>query len=229
MGTPMMSDRALFRTGSVCAVGGAALVFVSNAFHPDLDFRDTEGSLRVISESATWVGVHVALLVAALLVIVGLVALYRSLASGPGAAPARLGLAMALVGGGVWGVVSAIDGRLRKVVGEAWVNAPSEEKAAALRMGEVVELATFGLEAVATVVIFGVTFALYGLAVALSGQYPRWLGWAAVAVAAGSFFAGLVKLYAGPAIVTATALDAVFSLVLMIWMIVIGVHLWRRA
>ena len=225
----MTSDRALFRIGSACAIGGAALVLVANVLHPDFDFSDTEGSLRVISESAAWVGVHVALLVAALLVIVGLVALQRSLASGPGAAAARLGLAMALVGGGVWGVVSAVDGRLRKVVAEAWVKPPSEEKAAALRMGEVVELATFGLEAVATVVIFGVTFALYGLAVALSGQYPRWLGWAAVAVAAGSFIAGLVELYAGPAIVAATALDAVFSLLLMIWMIVIGVHLWRRA
>ncbi len=50
-----------------------------------------------------------------------------------------------------------------------------------------------GLFSIFIIVFFGVTLLVYGLGVALSDNFPRWLGWVAVVLATASLIAGFVQ------------------------------------
>ena len=62
---------------------------------------------------------------------------------------------------------------------------------------------------------------LYGLAVALSDVYPKWLGWAALI--------GLGEAFSGHSTVLTNILFPMASILLTMWMLVMGVLMWRRA
>ena len=225
-----MLNQSLLRVGAVSAIVGAVLAFIGNAIHPRFSNpADTEAILRRIVGSTMWVGIHVGLLLAALLIIGGLVALYHSITAEPGATWARLGYAGALVSGGIFAALSGIDGYARKVTAEAWAIAPVAEKAAAFRLSDALEQVNFGFFSVFIFVFFGATFILYGLAVALSNEYPQWLGWAAVVGGIGSALVGLVQLYNGPSFLVTNVLFTIFSILLTVWVFVMGILMWRKA
>src|SRR5207247_8526888 len=119
-------------------------------------------------------------IVALLRVTGGLVAVYRSITSGPGAAWARLGFAAALVSAGLGFVTVAVEGIAIKQVAMAWASAPKGEKAVAFRVADALVQIQWALAGVWILTFFGVTFILYGVAVLLSDVYPKWLGWVAV-------------------------------------------------
>ncbi|MBI4562136.1 MAG: hypothetical protein HY724_08815, partial [Candidatus Rokubacteria bacterium] len=80
-----------------------------------------------------------------------------------------------------------------------------------------------------TVVFFGVTIFLYGLALLTSDVYPKWLGWVAVLASIGSALVGLNLAYRGPSVLAANVLFPIFSIVITLWVLVMGVLLWRKA
>lgn len=59
---------------------------------------------------------------------------------------------------------------------DAWAAAPESGKAIALSVVGANETINFALVGLLNVTFAGVPFILLGLAVALSGAYPRWLG-----------------------------------------------------
>jgi hypothetical protein len=61
----------------------------------------------------------------------------------------------------------------------AWA---SSQDPALFQAGFVLEQINFGLLSTFIFVLFGLTFILYGLAVALADVYPKWLGWADLVV-----------------------------------------------
>ena len=73
------------------------------------------------------------------------------------------------------------------------------------------------------------TIALYGLAVATTTVYPRWLGVAAVLAGLGAVLVGLAQALTGPSHLVTTVLVGIFAFLLTGWVMVIGVLLWRRA
>lgn len=225
-----MPERTLLRIGAVSAILGAIILVVANALHPRTsDVDDTEATLQLIGDSGIWVTDHLAIAIALLLVLGGLVALFRSITSQPGAAVARLGFAGALVSGGIGIILLGIDGIALKEVAESWADAPAEEKASAFRVGEAIEQVSFGIFSMFIFVFFGLTILLYGLAVALSDIYPKGLGWVAVILGGGSAVLGLVQAYQGPSDVVTNILFAVFSILITVWVLVIGVFMWRKA
>lgn len=224
-----MSERTLLRVGSAFAVVGAILALVVNALHPrPADFQ-AETLARLVSESDIWIGIHVGILVAVLLLLGGLVAISRSMAGERPAAWARLGLVSALLGSGVFAVWTASDGIAAKRLADQWASASAAEKAVALRVFDAVGQVDVALFSVATVVLFGATFVLYGVAVALGDEYPKWLGWVAVVGGVGAALVGFVQAYRGPSVLVTNTLFAVFSVALILWVLAIGVLLWRRA
>ena len=72
-------------------------------------------------------------------------------------------------------------------------------------------------------------FVLYGLAVALSDRYPRWLGWVVVVAGVGSVAAGLVQAAAGESTALTRVLTIIFPTVITLWLIEMGVLVLRRA
>src|SRR4030095_15973700 len=78
-------------------------------------------------------------------------------------------------------ILVTLDGLAAKPLAEAWASAPPGQRARPLRALLAFETRNFALAALFNVLFAGVTFVLYGLAVAWSRRYPSWLGWVAVA------------------------------------------------
>ena len=224
-----MPDRTLLRIGAVLAIVGAIAYFIGNTLTGSANPFDTAALLQEAAESTTSVGGRLLEFVGYALVVGALVALYRSITEAPGAALAQLGFASALVALAAFVVWLGIQGIATKEVAEAWVNTLAEEKAAAFRVAEALQHIVVGVVGLGSM-LFGTAILLYGLAVALSNIYPRWLGWVAVVVGLGAAVAGLLLFLIGASGGNALLIPfALFSILSILWVLVMGVLMWRRA
>jgi hypothetical protein len=225
-----MPERSLFRIGSVLAIVGSVLAVVVNLLHPrSATVENPVLFLRMIAGSTIWVGDHVGIIFAVLLVTGGLVAISRSIAEEPGSAWAGLGSAGALVSASILFVLMASDGIAIKVLADAWMSAAGEERLPAFRVAHALALVNFAIFTVWTVVFFGVTIFAYGLAVLTSDTYPKWLGWVAVVASIASAMIGLNQAYRGASVFVTNVLFPIFSLIITVWVLVMGILLWRKA
>ena len=218
-------ERTLLRIGAVSATLGVIILFVADAFHGGHDPADLEATLPEYAANTNWEVVHIGQFLGYALVLVALVALYRSIAEGRGAALARLGYVTAMVATAIYVVNQAVDGVAIKFVADEWVGAPAAEKADAFRVAQAVRHIEIGLSSFAELTL-GAALLLYGLAIALSGAYPGWLGWAAVAVGIGWITLGVLVAHNG---FTQVDLTMLVSVLLGLWLLVLAVFLWCKA
>ena len=229
MTTSSTSTGWTLRVGSAGGILGALLGLIGNLLHPATPTGDPEGVARTIADSRIWVPAHLAIVAGLVLMLGGLVAISQSIQGGLPGALARLGLVAGLAGGTIGLVLVTMDGLAAKQLADAWATAPPIEQPIALRvlLGE--ETINFALAALFNIVFAGVAFVLYGLAVALSDRYPRWLGWVVVVAGVGSVAAGLVQAAAGESIALTRVLTIIFPTVITLWLIEMGVLVLRRA
>jgi Domain of unknown function (DUF4386) len=206
------------RIGSVAGIVGALLAMVGNLVHPATPTDDPQGVARTIAGSQLWVADHLAIVVGLILMLAALVAIADPIRDGLPGALARLGSVAAVAGITVGLVLVTLDGLAAKQLAEAWATAPPEEQAAALRLVLAEETINFALAALFNILFAGVTFILYGLAVAWSRVYPRWLGWVVVVAGIGSVAAGLVQAYAGESTTVTRVLTIVLPTVITLWL-----------
>ncbi len=226
-----MQERTLLRIGAVSLIVGFVLIIVHVALlavdAPLSDPGDTEAFIQSIVDSSIWAGIHLLVLVPLLLGVGGLLALYRSITGEPGAALAQLGFAAALMGGAITSVsVAILGGGAMKELADAWGAAADKEVPFAV--AEATVLISFDIGSWGNLVFYGVAPILYGLAIALTGIYPKWLGWVAVAGGVGGVLIQTVQFSQGVSQVTSGVYVASF-LVVNLWLVVIGVLMWRRA
>ena len=97
----------------------------------------------------------------------------------------------------------------------------------AFRIAEAVRHIEIGLTSL-TVLILGVAFILYGVAIELSRVYPRWLGW--LTVVGGGLWVVVSIFYAywgfSPLAITISQASGIF---LLVWALALAVLMWRRA
>jgi hypothetical protein len=161
--------------GSTAGIVGALLGLVGNLLHPATPTGDPEGVAHAIADSQLWVPDHLAIVLGLILMLGGLVAIARSIHGGLPGALARLG-SVAAVAGVTVGLIlvtstawppssSPRPGQprhrrnKRPRCGWSWPRRPSTSPWRPVQH-----------------LFAGVTFILYGLAVAWSQLYPRWLG-----------------------------------------------------
>ena len=156
----------------------------------------------------------------------GLVALYYSINSRPGAGLAPFGLAAAVTTAASYTVLQAVDGITLKRAVDAWAGAPAGQEAAAFAAAEAVRWTEIGMNSLSNF-LTGLTLLLYGSAIVLGGPYPRWAGWIA-AVSGGAFvYNGVVEVAYegfGPSIVKPVGI-----LLLAVWAFVMAVLMLRNA
>lgn len=226
---PMTSQRWIFRLGSVAAIVGSVAGMVGNLFHPATPLDDPSGVARTIADSDAWTILHLVIVAGIILMLGGLLAIHRSIRGGAAGALAQFGWAAALAGIAVGVVLVILDGVAAKQLAEEWATAPAGEQAAALRVVLANETTNFALAALFNILFAGVTFILYGLAVALSDVYPRWLGWVAVIAGLGSIGAGLIQALVGQPTLASQVLTIIGPTVITLWLFVMGILLARRA
>jgi Domain of unknown function (DUF4386) len=220
--------RSLFRLGGASAVVGGLLAGAGNLLHPVTPIDDPEGIARVIAESEIWVSVHLVIVLGLLLMLGGLVAVYHTLPGGMAGALARFGLFAAVAGATIGVAVVLMDGVAAPQLAQEWAAAPPDRRATALSLVLAEETINFALASGLNFVFAGVTFILFGLAVALSDVYPRWLGWVAVLAGLASIGAGLVQALVGEPTTASRVLTVIGPTVITLWLVGIGILLLRN-
>ena len=172
-------------------------------------------------------GVNLVGLAALLLFVGGLLALSRSITKEPGAALARLGFTAALLGGAFLSVGFVLEGsHTMKALAEACAAAADKEGPCAV--AEAMLLVSVDINSWGSVVFYGVAPILFGLAIALTDLYPKWLGWVAVVGGVGAVSMGIVLFLQG-LFLAATIGFSAFAAVVTFWLLTMGVLMWRKA
>lgn len=225
---PRPEQLAWHRLFGALFISGAIIGLVGNGLHPHTADLDGAATVHAIAGNGAWVAIHLAIIVAILLVIGGLVGLAEEMTGTPGEPLARLGIVAAVLGGSVVTVSSAIDGFVMKALSVASVSANGTDGALALSISVAVKDVDFGIWSIGMLAFFGVAFACFGGAVIASRRYSGWFGWIAIVGAAGSAAAALLQIAASGEVQTAEILFFASSLILTLWALALGILMWRE-
>jgi hypothetical protein len=222
-------DAITARIGAVAFPLGVILLVVSTAIHPSREEpMDNPAVFMEYAQSDSWIAVHLAQWVAALLFFGGLLAVYYSIPtkSESGAAVvARFGFVAAVLTAASLTMLQAVDGVALKWAVDAWAIAPADQEAAAFAAAEAVRWTEYSLQSYSNILL-GLTLLLYGLAIALGTVYPRWLGW----VAGGSGVAWIVHGLMVPYIGLFESIPrGVAQVLLYIWVFTMAFLMWRNS
>ncbi|HSH23559.1 MAG TPA: hypothetical protein VK975_05805, partial [Acidimicrobiales bacterium] len=117
-----------------------------------------------------------------------------AISGGTPGALVRFGRVAAVAGATVGMVLVILDGVAAKQLAEESAAAPPGEATTALRLVSANETVNFALASLFNLLFAGVTFILFGLAVALGDVYSRWSGWVVAGAGVGSIGAGMDRL-----------------------------------
>jgi Domain of unknown function (DUF4386) len=73
----------------------------------------------------------------------------------------------------------------------------------------------------------GLTVAIYGTALLIDRSFPKWLGYLAIVGGIPTAIADLIMAYTGFSGLS-MVIDMPSSSLLLVWMIVLGVYMWRK-
>lgn len=222
-------DGMVFRIGGVAAVAGAILAGIGNLVHPVTPEHDPVGVARVIADSGMWTPVHLAIVLGIFLMLIGLIAISHSIRGGLAGGLARLGLFAAVAGTTIGLILVILDGVAARQLAQEWASAAPGERATALGLVHVNETLNFALASLFNLVFAAATFILFGLAVVLSGVYPRWLGWTVVVAGVASIGAGLIQALVGEPTTASRVLTIFGPTIITMWELVMGILLLRKA
>jgi hypothetical protein len=220
------ADRLTARIGAVLFLLGLIVLVISTQLHPSHENpMDNPAVFREYAQSDLWIAVHLGQFAGFLLVIGGLVALYYSIAirSDAAAGIGRFGLAAALTTGAAFTILQAVDGVALKRAVDTWASAPPDQQGATFAAAEAIRWIEIGVNSLAFSLV-GLTLVLYGVALALSGYFPRWTGWLAVAAGIAHIIRGVGVSYQG----FVPSIAALIGLALLaLWAVVMAVLMWR--
>lgn len=218
--------QTLLRIGAAGAVLGTILqVAAGSGSGSRPDSSDAAEVLRWLADQPNWYwpAVYFGFIFGALFWVGAFVAIAATLRQGPSWALSRLAVAAAIAGVAMHIVDGSLSGVGLRLVADDWAAASGADQAAVLRDGETLLAILEGTWASVIMVYHGLPFILMGLAVALSGRYPAWLGWIGVGGGAGSLIAGI-------AMFAAEDVSPVFfiagALVISLFMVINGILLW---
>ncbi len=218
--------RSDLRIGAVCAVLGAVLLFVGTYLHPmQADPNDPLAAFLEYAADQTWVVSHLTQLAGVALMVAALIVVSAQLESTGGAAMARIASGGAIASLAVAAALQAVDGIALKLMVDAWA-AETSEKNALFQATFGVRQVEIGLASVMSL-LFGATATLYGTAMWSRNLYPKWIAGLAVLGGAPTVLAGVIMAHSGFSSL-AMLVSMPSSSVLLVWMLAVGVLLWRH-
>ena len=172
---PSMTDRRLFKMGSMAGIWGAIVAFPFVVTHPHLPPGDAVGVLEVVRDFGPWLFLHMGLMFVLIVILLGLAAISRSIGEEKAASWAVCAFWVGVIGT-VFGILGqGVDGLGFEVAKDIWTSAPeADQGTAVLVAGGVAGVAT-GIFILVLFFYFGLTSLMYGLTFAQSKEYPGWL------------------------------------------------------
>ena len=222
-----MLSRSEDRIGAASAVAGSALLFVGTYLHPmGADPNDAVAAFTEYAADHLWVASHLIQLTGVALIVVALLFVAYQLELASGTVWARISAGGAIASLALAAALQAVDGIALKHTVDAWAAAPESQKVAAFHAAFAVRQIEIGLASMLCLSL-GVTATVYGAALVLDRAYPRWTGALAVMGGVPTAVAGGVIAYTGFSRM-AMAINMPASSVLLLWMLALGVCMWRR-
>lgn len=224
----MKAPRLTARIGALLFLLALVVLVVSTQLPPSRENpMENPAVFREYAQSDLWIAVHLGQFVGFLLVIGGLVAFCFSLATraDAAAAVARFGLAAAVTTGASFTILQAVDGIALKRTVDAWASAPPDQQVAASAAAEEIRWIEIGVNSLSFSLV-GLTLVLYGIALALSAAYPRWLGWLAAAAGVVQVVRGLDTSYQG---FISSIAELIGLVLLVLWAMIMAIMMWRRS
>lgn len=221
-------DGQAARLGGALAVIGGLGYFAALLLHGDLPDQTTEIALEHIAGRPEWRALKLALIASVLCWVGAFTALVRSLPAGLGGLLGQWAVSISIVGVAIVVIEYAIIGHALKDVADAWMSASARDAEVYLRMAEPMLAITGGLFHSFVALMLGLPYVLLGAAIALSKDYPRWMGWVAVVAGCGALLAGTTR-FLGIELVPYPLLYGGFVMPLCVWLAAMGVLMWRRA
>lgn len=195
--TTPVSDRGLIRLAGVLLLSGFLINAISTGFHPSGEEDDHEAVFTEYAESSDWIAIHIAQFIGVVTAVAGLLVLYRALrARGEMPVLGLIAAGGAIATGTIFALLQAQDGIALKYVVDAWVAAPPAEEQARFADAESLRWLEWGIQSYFRI-LFGLTIALFGTAVAITRLVPRWLGLVALLGGGLSIAAGVDVGYQG--------------------------------
>lgn len=212
---------------AAAAVAGAVLLMLGTALHPlEADPADAAAAFAEYAGDDLWVASHLGQFLGVVLIFIGLVGLSDSLRGQTAEWVTRLGIFFGVAAVATAAVLQAVDGVALKVMVDTWAKSEAEKKQIAFQGAMAVRQIEVGLASFSAL-LFGTVFVLFGSAVALSETYPNWLGWFGLIGGIGTIAGGLTTAAAGFSNI-AMIIAMSFNVILVIWMAVLGLLMWRR-
>ena len=225
-----MNDTHMMRIGATAGIVGAVAFAIANMLHARSDDIEVYAEqIKAVAESGFWVSDHLLLFVGGLLIAVFLIALHRTMLDGLSGALSRIGYFGTVASTGVMTVLVGLDGLASKATHDAWAAAPGADKAVALRIAEAMEEVDVGVFTLWIILFFGMTFIVYGLAVAMSNNFPKWMGWIAVALGLVALVVGFYQAYDGLSVFITNIAFAGTATLLTVWVLVMAIMMARKS
>ena len=158
--------------------------------------------------------------------VAALLFLAQQLESVSGTGWSRIAAGGAIASLAATAALQAVDGIALKVMVDAWAVAPAAQKEGAFHAAFAVRQVEIGFASMLSL-FFGLTVTVYGVALLVGPTYPKWMGGLAIAGGVSTTVAGVVMAYTGFSGL-AMAINMPASAVLLVWMLTLGVLMWRR-
>jgi hypothetical protein len=223
-----MDHRSENRTGASCAIAGSVLLFVGTYLHPmKADPNEALAAFTQYAADDLWVASHLTQLAGVALTVASLLFLAQQFEAVNGRGWSRVAAGGAIASLALAAALQAVDGITLKTMVDAWAAAPAAQKEVAFYAAFAVRQVETGLASMASLV-FGLTVTVYGIALLVDHAYPKWIGGLAIVGGVPTVVAGVVMAYTGFSGL-AMAISMPADSILLIWMLVLGVLMWRRS
>ena len=224
----MSTDQSLARLGSIAAVAGAILLFVSTLLHPlDSDPNNPPAAFAEYAADSLWVWSHLGQFLGVALLGIALVALATTLKPGRAAAWGHVGQVGAAAIIAVAAALQAVDGVALKVMVDRWAASTGEARVFAFEAAFAVRQIEIGLASLLSL-LSGLTLIVFGISLVLSPRYPLWMGWLGLLGGLGLVATGAAQASTGFSDLAMT-LSMLASSVFLIWAMLVGILMWRLA
>jgi hypothetical protein len=191
------------------------------------DPNDAHAAFAEYAADPHWVASHLTQLAGVALIVVGLLVVSQELDEGRGRVWSRVAAAGAIVGLAIAASLQAVDGVALRAMVRWWAAAPETQRAAAFGAAFAVRQVEIGFATMSSIG-FGLVAILYGVALLADARFAKALGALAIAGGLPTALAGLVMASEGFSPLE-MAINMPANALLLVWMLALGVSLWRRA
>jgi hypothetical protein len=215
------------RMGATCALGGSVLLLIGTSLHPmEADPNEAVAAFTEYAADHLWVASHLTQLAGVALIVGALLFLARQLESASNTGWPQIAAGGAIASLAVATMLQAVDGIALKVMVDTWAAAPAEQKEGIFHAAFAVRQVEVGLATMLSLLL-GLTVSVYGGALLADNTYPKWIGRLALMGGLPTIVAGVVMAYTGFSGL-AMAINMPASALLLVWMLTLGVFMWRR-